>query len=284
MAEDMVRQVEPSDPAVDVTSTGDSAASPAAAPAASTPSPLEDRVAQLESDIAQRDSLLAQYQAALGQAVTQRTGAAPAAAPVESKFDSDSKQFVSSVAKKEIDTAIARLLTRAEAQQKLGSDKELFAAAQREFSNLKINPVYAGLSEEVLEAIAVDKARASVTEARYHAAKTEYAKANETASRRNDASSTNIPSTASPRSTSTTTEPDADLRAYMEDPDNIEFFRRWIGNRSVNPLSDEIVREFGRDWKAKDLYKTFAERAVRKGFRMHDSTHGIVEVRAGREQ
>lgn len=290
---------EPVNETAPATQVDPGAVNPVATPE-TTPSPDTDLdaklgavKAELESKfnarLAEKDNVISQYQAALGQAIQQRTAPVTTAPDPASQFDDTSKHFVrteaTATAQKVVDEAIRRITLLSEAQQKIGNDADLQKAGNEEFMTLKQSPYYAGLPEETIAAIAADRAQAKVIKQRMDTLRQEYNKLKDEGVRSDNATGASLPRTSGSLARPTASDPDADLKAFMNDPEQKKMFGRFIQNASIDPLSEQTIRWMGRDQKIKDLYRSYAVRAVRTGFRTVDpATGGMVTLRMGAEE
>ena len=267
----------------------------AAAQTAATPEPnnaIEDRITGLESRLAEKDVLINQYQQALGRYVSATPAQRPAATSddVESRFGKEELQFVTTVSQKVADRAISstlgKLAIQAEAQQRLGVEPGLVAKAQQEYQLLLQNPYYANLSEEVLTALAAERARSSHLQSQLELSRKQAQTQSVEDARRAQAGSPTIPTNQPVPASAPAPEVDADLRTYMSNPDIQKSFLRFMsdvyfpdGSRITDANSSQEIRWGGKATKVSDVFRSFAVRAVRTGFQVSDQIGNVTRNR-----
>lgn len=240
------------------------------------PNPLEDRLSHLESELSQtrsalneRDALLGQYQSRLSQLIQaqQQPLTVPAAPEPTTQFDADTTRFVNTAARRQaedvVNATLSKVMLRSEIYQRLGGDQDAARAADKEYQALKQNPYYAGQSDEILYALAVDRGRSAVLETRLKAAQSDSLKSQRAGETREQAGALSLPATQGNLRKPANSNPDADLSEYMNNPINQQGFRKLVAN--VDPLSDAQVKWGGRYVAARDAFKDIALRYCRKG-------------------
>lgn len=255
-------------------------------PAASTPNPLEERLAQLETrlattaeEVSKRDVLIQHYQQALG---AQRSQTPAATDDLSSKFDAETVRFVRSeagkIASEQINREVSKLTLQAQAQQRLGGDPELVKTAQTVFAEYKNNPYYQNQSEEILMALAATEAEARVNKSRYEKQRADYQRLQADQARQSQAASATLPATTNRPPQYDPSDPDKDIKEWMADPQNQTVARKFIratAGRDIDPTSTEKVRWFGKDVPANEIYKQTAIRAVRIGVGLSERMRGV---------
>lgn len=235
-------------------------------------SSLEQHKTESQAEIAKRDALLQQYQVALGN-LTQQQGQTPAPKkeePSTDSYDDSTKQYVTQIAQAEakriVDEKAAQMVTNAEIHTRLGDDKQVLEEARKEYATLKQNPSFANLPDYAIQAMAVDRAKSTVFQVKSTQLQEELSKSK--GEGMENTNTTGLPSTSPAGHQARTldpNDPDADLKDWMNQRESQVMFRAWQENKKLDPFGEELVREGGRNWKAKDLFKQYAIRAVRKG-------------------
>ena len=265
------------------------AAAQTAAAIAEVKSQMDAQLATLRGELEQATASKTQLeqQNALYQ---QELGKARAAAPVkqddlESKFEPEARQFVNTaatrIAEDVVQKAIGRLSLQADVQTKLGGSPELTKLASQEFTNLKQNPYFANQSDEILQALAVERARGSYNEQQLNTLRAEHKKTADEKARVESANQATMPSTGSRWPQPTADDPDADLKHYWAQPESREAWRKMLrdtGGSNVDPLSDTPVRltETSQPIPAKELSRRMAIRAVRIGSQVGPNLRGML--------
>ena len=129
--------------------------------------PWKNRAAEFQRKYEQEQQINQRYQVALGQ----QSQPKPVPQDYESKFDSESQQFVDARAAKIAEQTAYRIIARAQMTQEISADQELQRAANEEFGYVNQNPLYSGLPQEVKESLAISNAKAKVLAQRLEAAK-----------------------------------------------------------------------------------------------------------------
>lgn len=264
-----------------------SESSPVTTPAAVVPPEIEARlsavlaeVESLKSQRSQDQQLLQTYQAELGRARQQ----APKHEEVESKFDDETRRFVTTVAEREaariVNQTVGKLSLQADVQQKLGESPELVKRTQAEMSQLKQSPYYSNLSDEILLSFATERARSSFYKEQADRANAEHQKKQQEEIRQREASGASLPSTTRQPWQPTADDPDADVKYWEQQPESQEMFRKLM---RAEPFSEtEVQFAPGRPKvKAKDAYRQLAIRAVRKGVQVSSQTAAGIAALGG---
>jgi len=254
-----------------------------------TPNPLESQLSELreqlngvQASVAQRDDLIRQYQEALGNYRQN--------APVQPEPDIDAlykpadRQFVDKRVNEAIHRTLGKLAIQADTQATVGTDAELVKATQTEVAQLKQNPYYASLGDDVLVSMAALRAKTRVLEERvskFDAAERDKKAKLELEAARSNAS---LPGTSGFHwNQPTTDDPDADIKQYWEQPEHRTMWKKMLsdtGDGNVDPMSETEIRMSmnSRPEKARDIARRIAIRAIRTGVgvgpNLYGATHG----------
>lgn len=266
---------------------------PPAADPAPAPQPVQsaEQLASLQAELEQLKSTLSQtqeeskkaaelnqqYQLRLGELLQQQQKPQQTQTDdIDSQFDDTTKRYVHSVAervaKQVADKTASNIMLRADTQQKLGDDKEVFDRASKEFQTLKQNPAYANLPDEIVESFATSNARAEIEANKRKKLESDLAAKAQDTVRQQDAAATSLPITTGGLRQPTEEDPDADLKHYMEQPESQQMFRKFFGG--ANPMGTQEVKYGAERIPANEAFKRVAVRAVRKGVGVSESLRG----------
>ena len=230
--------------------------------------PWKNRAAEFQRKFEQEQQINQRYQVALGQQVQPPK---PVQQELESKFDSESQQFVDARAAKIAEQTAYRIIARAQMTQEISADTELQRLANEEYGYVNQNPLYSGLPQEVKESLAVANAKAKVFAQRLEAAKKGNVSQAHAQAVQAQAAAASIPGTAA-AAPSAPTGKDQYIREYVKEwtsePEKRKFIR---GFYKLDPDSPEALDKIKR--AAEEAYKG-VEFGGKTGAAIDYMTHG----------
>ncbi len=199
----------------------------------------------MERTLSETQAQNRQYQEYLGRFVAQQQAQGqpkPADAPLESKFDDETRVFVQQTAEKAAEKIAYGLVNRAQLAQELSQTPDLQREAQGQFNAISSNPFYASWNPEAKEALAVERAKVAVLQRARTGQQQADAKKLADAAAQAQAGNATLPGTSGSSPTSAGDKEEY-IKQWMADPQNQDIFYRFHRIRALSPEGKDEFRK-----------------------------------------
>jgi len=225
--------------------------------------PWKNRLAELGRKLDEERRLNQQYQQVLGQ---RQAPAQPPAQPGkknwEEVFDPTSlaavREMATEIANQEAKKVAFSMLARARVNQDIGEDPKLRELAQGEYAALTSDPYYSQHATEILEELAVSRARNKLSAQQHQAQTAQNQQAAVQAANQSLLGASTLPGTQR-------TEPgtgqgkDDYIKKFMADPDQHKFLKSMYQLDPLSPEGQKKLREVAEQgWKGSNISERMA--------------------------